>query len=234
METTTKIKQYIRHIAPQPYTEVRLGRVVSVEGDTCTVDIDGLEIDGVSLRPVQDSSNLPLRITPAVGAFANVVDLSETLRKAVGMAGVSQDLQDQWLANVSRFAAYKAARATDMIREAVAADGVITDGINPLRAHARYLAAEANTARTRARTGKQWQQFSDPDHARLFPNIRWIASRSATPREAHMPFYGRVWAKDDPFWQHNQPGTLWNCKCDSHCQICEKGNTTTACRNRYF
>lgn len=139
---------------------------------------------------------------------------SETLRKAVGMAGVSQDLQDQWLANVSRFAAYKAARATDMIRDAVAANDEKRDGTGPLRAHARYLAAEANTARTRARTGKQWQQFSDPDHARLFPNIRWIASRSATPREAHMPFYGRVWAKDDPFWQHNQPGTLWNCKCD--------------------
>ena len=127
---------------------------------------------------------------------------------------VDHDLQDQWLANVCRFAAYKAARATDMIRSAVAEDGDIKDGLNPLRAHARYLAAEANTARTRARTGKQWQQFADPDHARLFPNIRWIASRSATPREAHMPFYGRVWAKDDPFWQHNQPGTLGNCKCD--------------------
>ena len=139
---------------------------------------------------------------------------SETLRKAVGIVGVSQDLQDQWLANVSRFAAYKAARATDMIREAVAANDEKRDGTGPLHAHARYLAAEANTARTRARTGKQWQQFNQDDHARLFPNIRWIASRSATPREAHMPFYGRVWAKDDPFWQHNQPGTLWNCKCD--------------------
>ena len=73
---------------------------------------------------------------------------------------------------------------------------------------------EANTARTRARTGKQWQQFNEDDNKDLFPNIRWIASRSATPREAHMPFYGRVWAKTDPFWQHNQPGTLWNCKCD--------------------
>ncbi len=101
-----------------------------------------------------------------------------------------------------------------MIREAVAANDEKRDGTGPLHAHARYLAAEANTARTRARTGKQWQQFNQDDHARLFPNIRWIASRSATPREAHMPFYGRVWAKDDPFWQHNQPGTLWNCKCD--------------------
>ena len=90
METTTKIKQYIRHIAPQPYTEVRLGRVVSVEGDTCTVDIDGLEIDGVSLRPVQDDSRLPLRITPAVGAFAIVADLSEGQLRQMAVLSVSE------------------------------------------------------------------------------------------------------------------------------------------------
>ena len=48
----------------------------------------------------------------------------------------------------------------------------------------------------------------------LFPNIRWLPSRSATPREQHMPFYNRVWAKTDPFWNSNQPGNLWNCKCD--------------------
>lgn len=29
-----------------------------------------------------------------------------------------------------------------------------------------------------------------------------------------MPFYNRIWPKDDPFWTYNQPGTLWNCKCD--------------------
>jgi len=26
--------------------------------------------------------------------------------------------------------------------------------------------------------------------------------------------YNRVWAKDDPFWNFNAPGTEWNCKCD--------------------
>ena len=66
----------------------------------------------------------------------------------------------------------------------------------------------------RARTGKQWQQFSDPDNFRLFPNIRRLPSRSATPREEHMPFYDKVWPKTDKFWTFNQPSTLWNCKCD--------------------
>ncbi|MBQ7279902.1 MAG: hypothetical protein IJR13_04135 [Bacteroidales bacterium] len=65
MENTTKIKQYIRHLAPQPYTEVHLAQVLSVQQDTCTILLDGLEIQGVSLRPVQDQTNQPLRITPA-------------------------------------------------------------------------------------------------------------------------------------------------------------------------
>ncbi|MBR1516957.1 MAG: hypothetical protein IJ620_02275 [Bacteroidales bacterium] len=140
---------------------------------------------------------------------------SETLRKAVSLGGIDPDLRDQWLANVSRFAAYKAARATQQVAETVIEHGGdLGSGIAPLRAHKRYLAAEANTARTRARTGKQWQQFNDDDHLRLFPNLRWVPSRSATPREAHQIFWNKVWAKDDPFWLHNQPGTLWNCKCD--------------------
>lgn len=53
----------------------------------------------------------------------------------------------------------------------------------------------------------------DDTSLRLFPNIKWLPSRSASPREAHIPFYNRIWAKDDPFWQENTPGSLWNCKC---------------------
>lgn len=83
-----------------------------------------------------------------------------------------------------------------------------------LHKYNRYQAAEYNTAVARARTGKQWQQFSDDDNARLFPCIKWLPSRSATPREEHIPFYHRIWPKNDPFWDHNQPGALWNCKCD--------------------
>lgn len=90
MDNSTKIKQYLRRMAPQPYTEVYLARVKSVEDDTCTIDLDGLEIDGVSLRPVQDSSNLPLRITPAVGAFAIVADLSEGHLRRLAVLAVSE------------------------------------------------------------------------------------------------------------------------------------------------
>ena len=139
---------------------------------------------------------------------------ADSLRRAVASVPVDDDLAAQWRANVSRFAAYKSYHATQRIRDAIAENGDLDMGRAVLHAYNRYQAAEYNTAVARARTGKQWRQFSDPDHVRLFPCIRWLPSRSASPREEHIPFYNRVWPKDDPFWNTNQPGTLWNCKCD--------------------
>lgn len=79
----------------------------------------------------------------------------------------------------------------------------------------RYQAAEYNTATARARTAKQWTDFNaDPVSNELYPNLKWLPSRSANPREEHIPFYNLVLPKTDPFWLQNQPGNLWNCKCD--------------------
>lgn len=79
----------------------------------------------------------------------------------------------------------------------------------------RYQAAEYNTATARARTAKQWTDFNaDPVANELYPNLRWIRTRSANPRELHLRFAGLVLPKNDPFWLQNQPGNLWNCKCD--------------------
>lgn len=146
---------------------------------------------------------------------------SENLRKAVS-GYADDDLKAQFEANLSRFAAYKAWHATRQLERQLAdRDGVARTPEEfdrmaraVLNTFNRYQAAEYNTAVARARTAKQWADFSQGDNMFLFPNIRWLPSRSANPREQHMPFYNRVWAKTDPFWQTNQPGNLWNCKCD--------------------
>lgn len=132
------------------------------------------------------------------------------------------DMQLQFEANVARFAAYKAFNVTQQLERQLAdRDGVERSPEEfdrmaraVLNTFNRYQAAEYNTAVARARTAKQWADFSQGDNMFLFPNIRWLPSRSANPREQHMPFYNRVWAKNDPFWNSNQPGNLWNCKCD--------------------
>lgn len=142
---------------------------------------------------------------------------SKNLRKAVDKVFYEDNgngLSDCLRANLSRFAAYKAYHATQQVRKQIAEDGDIDKGRKVLHAFNRYQAAEYNTAVSRCRTAKQFEEFSAPDNMRLFPNLRWLPSRSATPREQHMLFYNRVWAKDDPFWSQNTPGNLWNCKCD--------------------
>lgn len=140
------------------------------------------------------------------------------LRKAVdGVFKGGEEYSDitlQLQANVSRFAAYKAYQATKELN-GIEADKIDSRGKAILNKYNRWQAAEYNTAMSRARTARQYHDFtSDPISNELYPNLKWLPSRSATPREAHMLFWNRVWAKNDPFWNENTPGSLWNCKCD--------------------
>lgn len=151
---------------------------------------------------------------------------SDNLRKAVGGVFRSDDygdryfdLQAQLQSNVTRFAAYKAYHLTEQLkkqREKWTDDDEYKKVAKAvLNTFNRYQAAEYNTATARARTAKQWTDFtSDPIANELYPNLKWLPSRSANPREEHQVFYGLVLPKTDLFWQQNQPGNLWNCKCD--------------------
>jgi len=127
------------------------------------------------------------------------------------------------LLNVNRFAAYKAYHATQQIaRQWADADGVLRD-VKQYKEAAkrvankfnRYQVAEYNTATARARTAKQWIDFtSDEIRVELYPNLKWLPSRSAERRPEHIEFYDIIRPKTDSFWNDNQPGNLWNCKCD--------------------
>lgn len=129
------------------------------------------------------------------------------------------DLADSLRANVSRFAAYKA----DYVKTTI--ENILNDASIPakdkqayidanMNAFSQYQATEETTATSRSRTAKQWKEFNDPQRLRLFPNLRWLPSRSIEKRQSHIQFYDHVWSKGDDFWSHNTPGTEWNCKCD--------------------
>lgn len=137
----------------------------------------------------------------------------KTLSHAVDMVysdSPDDDLPVRLRASLADFSAFKAKSATEMVRGAVD----IEEAKAALNTHNRYLAAEYNTARTRARSAKQFNEWSTEDNKDVFPNIKWLPSRSVNLRDDHIRFYNRVWAKSDPFWNTNQPGSLWNCKCD--------------------
>ena len=99
---------------------------------------------------------------------------ADNFRRAVDAVPIDDiDLSAQWHANVSRFAAYKAYHATEELRRiAEEEDGDMAFLRATLHKYNRYQAAEYNTAVARARTGKQWQQFDEPDNRRLFPCIK--------------------------------------------------------------
>ena len=150
---------------------------------------------------------------------------SENLLKGVrGVFGDAKygdrhfDILNRLERNVARFAAFKAYHATEQVKRALTKAETVEQGLKRatavLTAFNRYQSAEYNTAVSRSRTAKQWVDFNDEEALLLFPNLRWLPSRSASPREQHMSYYYHVWAKTDPFWASNQPGNLWNCKCD--------------------
>lgn len=229
-----------------PETNTPFKGVPSKAGDSLA-DLDGLYFQGSTVELAMAVAALPRVYALSMKqlyaqVIADVRDgkagtihpelyrtYSENLRKGVsGVLGRDSygdrylAMQDQFEANVARFAAYKAFHATQQLERQLAdRDGVARSPEEfdrmaraVLNTFNRYQAAEYNTAVARARTAKQWADFSQGDNMFLFPNIRWLPSRSATPREQHIPFYNRVWAKTDPFWNSNQPGNLWNCKCD--------------------
>ena len=129
------------------------------------------------------------------------------------------ELADRLRANVSRVAAYKAA-FTEAEFAKIAANQEYDDATRKAAMKAaedrfaRWTDAEYNTATARCRTAKQFSEFLEPDNRRLFPNLQWLATRSATPRLDHAAFAGKIWPKTDPFWNNHAPGTEWNCKCD--------------------
>jgi len=131
--------------------------------------------------------------------------------------------RSELLLNVNRFAAYKTHHATTQIARQWADKDAVAREPKQYKEAAkrvankfnRYQVAEYNTATARARTAKQWIDFtSDETRMELYPNLKWLPSRSVEQRPEHVEFYGTIRPKNDPFWNENQPGNLWQCKCD--------------------
>ena len=125
------------------------------------------------------------------------------------------NLQQQLILNTQKFAASKSYTVTQQLQQ-IKNDSDFADKAKAiLNTFNRYQATEYNASVSRSRTAKQWEEFtSDTERNKALPNMMWLPSRSVHPRELHETYYYKVLPKNDPFWQSNQPGNLWNCKCD--------------------
>jgi hypothetical protein len=74
-----------------------------------------------------------------------------------------------------------------------------------------WLKVEYQTAISSARNAGRWKEFeADAD---LYPNLEYMPSRAATPREEHKPYYGVIRPINDDFWTLHFPPSAFNCQC---------------------
>ncbi len=114
-------------------------------------------------------------------------------------------------ANASKFAAYKSNFVAIKLGEMIGDKDYDLKAKALLKRFNRFQMAEYNTTVSRCRTAKQFAKFKKTDS---YANIEWLRTRSASPRELHLSFAGLVLPKNHAFWTKNQPGNLYQCKCD--------------------
>jgi hypothetical protein len=77
----------------------------------------------------------------------------------------------------------------------------------------RYLQTEYDTAVRSSRMAAQWQSFQRTK--RLYPNLKYVISRSAVKREDHLALVGTILPIDHPFWITHFPPNGYGCKCSA-------------------
>lgn len=74
-----------------------------------------------------------------------------------------------------------------------------------------WLRAEYDAAVRAARSAKDFEKAQET--IELYPNLKYMPSVSADPRDSHKQLYGIVRPVNDPFWNTHLPPSDWNCKC---------------------
>lgn len=91
MNELSQIKESIRKIASQNCSQmVFTAKVESVDGEKCSVSVDGLTITDVRLRSVINGENSKILITPEQDSYVMVIDLSGGHFSNLAVIGYSQ------------------------------------------------------------------------------------------------------------------------------------------------
>ncbi|NLF42018.1 MAG: hypothetical protein GX587_04925 [Bacteroidales bacterium] len=114
----------------------------------------------------------------------------------------------QFQHNTANLAAWKAYRLANELTSLTNDEDIKL----AIKKYNQWQAVEYNAITARTRTARQLLDFKK--RANIYPNLKWVRSRSANPREGHLSLVGLVLPYNDPFWASNQPGSLYGCKCD--------------------
>ena len=84
MGSLSEIRESIRNMAAGiGGAHIFTAKVLSTDGDTCCVDIDGLVVSDVRLRAVVNGEESGILVTPKTGSYVTVADLSGNLTRLV-------------------------------------------------------------------------------------------------------------------------------------------------------
>lgn len=74
-----------------------------------------------------------------------------------------------------------------------------------------WLKTEYETAVRSARIASQWKGMERT--LDLYPNVEYLRTRSADPREQHLKYVGIILPFNHPWWDKHTPPLDWLCKC---------------------
>lgn len=153
----------------------------------------------------------------------NYDQISEAVQQGYGEIRYEKEdllLNRELLANVAVFSAFKSYRMYGDLQTSMIDSNGNKLPFNEFRKKAQeidasyneeWLRAEYNLAIKQASAAKQWQSFQrDKD---VYPNLKYMPSLSADPREVHRKYYGVIKPIDDAFWNNMMPPNGWGCKC---------------------
>lgn len=90
MNRVKEIKEAIRSICGRGSGWMFVGKVISTSGDTCKVDVSGVELDEVRLTAANDGMEGKLVVTPKAGSLVLLADLSGGEFRDIAVVGWSQ------------------------------------------------------------------------------------------------------------------------------------------------
>jgi hypothetical protein len=76
-----------------------------------------------------------------------------------------------------------------------------------------WLKVEHNTAIRKANAAVDWQKYVE--NADLYPNLKYLPSKAATPSEEHKVYWNIIKPITDEFWTKHLPPSRYNCQCGS-------------------
>lgn len=156
----------------------------------------GLPVDDILSLDNQDAR------TVALFSFAEKALVS----KVRSVPGLDLSLSIDFQKSVSDLALSKAKHYATLLQGQDKATQRAT-----LRTFYRQLETEKNLAAIATRQAHNFGRYlQDQD---IYPNLRYIASRSVNRRDSHIPYYGIIRPINDPFWRTSLPPSGWNCKC---------------------